>query len=427
LLNLHWYTSLKDMDNKYYRLLGLPPNAGLTEIKKAYRNLSKKYHPDLNKSADAQEQFIQISEAYEILSSYLSSNASTQKNKDTEEDFSDEIYQEILRAAREKAQRQAKIKYEKLQKEHEAFRESGIYDLLNILKLLLHVVLIPLTLFLIAFPIYLIFQYGFSFLLMAAFFWPVSLFLLLYINEKREHYFSPGEFYYNYGNIKRILSQRVENAKAECYYCPGYKADSKSYKIQMVKIKDIHLQVDGIKQYKVNYDMADTLIVIPRSYKAFIIHTICSVMKILSLAACLFLLPFHSVLWKIISGSTLGFFLTLLLRTIFNTKSNVSYLFTPLIVIKIFLWLSVISLLTTFKTKSPYIETSELIRAFIVFLFIFDPFLEQMLKNAFHHYFIRPIFKEHPKIKENIDKGFSFYADIPVFSTVYPYYRWIMG
>ena len=57
------------MDKRdYYEVLGISKSASKDEIKKAYRKLSKKYHPDINKEPDADEKFKEVKEAYEVLS-----------------------------------------------------------------------------------------------------------------------------------------------------------------------------------------------------------------------------------------------------------------------------------------------------------------------------------------------------------------------
>lgn len=52
---------------KYYKILGLPENATPTEVRRQYRKLAMLYHPDKNPSIQAKEQFLIITDAYEIL------------------------------------------------------------------------------------------------------------------------------------------------------------------------------------------------------------------------------------------------------------------------------------------------------------------------------------------------------------------------
>lgn len=51
----------------YYKTLGISRDASQDEIQKAYRKLARKYHPDVNKDAAAEQRFKEIGEAYEVL------------------------------------------------------------------------------------------------------------------------------------------------------------------------------------------------------------------------------------------------------------------------------------------------------------------------------------------------------------------------
>lgn len=63
----------------YYKILGVSKNATEDEIKKAYRKLAMKYHPDLNSSKDAEDKMKEINEAYE----QVMKNKNTSSNKST--------------------------------------------------------------------------------------------------------------------------------------------------------------------------------------------------------------------------------------------------------------------------------------------------------------------------------------------------------
>lgn len=51
----------------YYKALGVEKDADQDEIKRTYRKLARKFHPDVNKAADAEKRFKEIGEAYEVL------------------------------------------------------------------------------------------------------------------------------------------------------------------------------------------------------------------------------------------------------------------------------------------------------------------------------------------------------------------------
>ncbi|MDP1604602.1 MAG: DnaJ C-terminal domain-containing protein [Legionella sp.] len=51
----------------YYKVMGLEKNASQEEIKRTYRKLARKYHPDVSKEANAENKFKEVGEAYEVL------------------------------------------------------------------------------------------------------------------------------------------------------------------------------------------------------------------------------------------------------------------------------------------------------------------------------------------------------------------------
>src|SRR5918995_5419892 len=93
------------MDSRgYYAILRVSQSANFQEIKKSYRKLAKKYHPDKNKSPRAEETIKRINEAFEILS-----DRRKRKLYDLEAsniyDTNDSIYEENVENLSNKMQR----------------------------------------------------------------------------------------------------------------------------------------------------------------------------------------------------------------------------------------------------------------------------------------------------------------------------------
>lgn len=109
--------------------LGLGPEASLEDIKKAYRVLAKRLHPDLNPSASAEKQFIELQEAYE----YLINKPKVEPQKPT------------LDELRKKRRAEAKAEHDRLkaeaQKRAKAYSQRLARTLLSIYK----VINVPVT------------------------------------------------------------------------------------------------------------------------------------------------------------------------------------------------------------------------------------------------------------------------------------------
>jgi len=94
--------------SKYYNILGLQTSASENEVRKQYRLLAMKYHPDKNSSESAQEKFIKITEAYEILTGKRSLPTPTKKESAVEKQRNRE---ERVKEARKRYQEQVLKEY----------------------------------------------------------------------------------------------------------------------------------------------------------------------------------------------------------------------------------------------------------------------------------------------------------------------------
>lgn len=108
----------------YYQILGVSETVEHVEIKKAYRTLAKKYHPDRNTSEDASQKFIQIEEAYSCLINMRSRKIYDQLLQDLRngqrrkvQTKKEEHFKRNRKKARAQAQYHAKMNYQQYQKD----------------------------------------------------------------------------------------------------------------------------------------------------------------------------------------------------------------------------------------------------------------------------------------------------------------------
>lgn len=110
-----------------YKILGLKPGASPQEIRRAYRSLVKKYHPDKNNSADANDKFIAIQTAYELLINGKIDNQSSNQVRQNEKQRAEQDTEQ--RAAYENYRKYAREKYAQRKAAEEAYKIAFIQDL----------------------------------------------------------------------------------------------------------------------------------------------------------------------------------------------------------------------------------------------------------------------------------------------------------
>jgi len=113
----------------YYQILGVTETADLMEIKKAFRDLAKLFHPDKNPNKDSQVHFIAVTEAYQVLSdskmrsiydSRLRNGRASREFQKQKDDAYKEWFDRYQAEARKKADSYAKNTFEE-------FAESPVY------------------------------------------------------------------------------------------------------------------------------------------------------------------------------------------------------------------------------------------------------------------------------------------------------------
>jgi curved DNA-binding protein CbpA len=410
------------MLEEYYKILGLEKTASPEDIKKAYRFLAKKYHPDVSSEPDAAKKFIQIAEAYEILTNLKV--LETLKIIAENEEERKRSFEYFKKRAKEVARQAAEMKFERLKKEHEAFQQSGMYDVFLLLNYIAHFLLIFVTIFLLGFPIYIAINTGFYGLF---FFLIAGIILSIHILSRRKTYFKLGSFFYTFKDIKSAFIEEMGKGTDNCSYCINQKADSYPYKIDLLKVHDIKLNLKGMLWHEAHYNRTYKKLSLPRSKKAFRIHTSTTLIKALSILLALIFLPFTSLMWRFVGGIAAGGLLTALVLFFSRTRSKVSYLYTGSFFIRLGLWLLILIMLCRWNNFPDIQPTDYLVAGVVSLLFFQDVFIDLIGKVLFRKSNLdKPIIKQPFEIQTLINQGYQDYLEIPVWSTIYPLIKWIL-
>jgi hypothetical protein len=412
------------MRKDYYSILEIPANSGEAEIHRAYRRLAKKYHPDVNKSPDAQINFIEITEAYEYLISHIQ-NRNLQEWKDREYRYNVN-FEKFREETRKKAQQQARMRYEEFKKQNEAFQKSGLNDFFLFMKILTRILAILLTCFLVVFPIFMSLFYDPLLILLLLVLWPFAFIIAWFIYDHRKNYFMPGKFYYNLEEIKKVFNQ-INITDEKCFYIPGKPGTSKPYRLELLKVKDIKLKMGGFRQYNANYITEKKTILIPRSRKAFIVHATTSAVKILSILSSVIFMDISSMVWRFIFGFFIGVIIGKIIHVIANSRSNNSYIICPGFLIRLTAWLTLIFFLSAIRIEPFNIITSDFIYFAITAIIIFDCLLMQLTNIILGKYSSKPVFKQSTETENLFNLGYSAYHDIPIVSVIFPLFKLIAG
>lgn len=412
----------------YYKILGLKTDADEKSVKKAYRKLALKYHPDVNPSPDAEDKFRKICEAYEVVNSHIQKETTIHAGEAyrEEEDVIDpEVYEQIIREAREKAWERAKMKYEKVKADREFFENN---DIIILLKYIGNYLAVPLILAMIVIPVYLAITESFVAIFASIFFWFIGIVLAMHIYSNRKKWFRPGTISTRWGDIVDFFRvERKENPRSDCEYTSDHKANSTPFKLILFKVREISMRNYGPFQHHVGYKRKYHEVVIPRSAKAYRIHFILAFLKPLLLIVALFLLPVPSFTWKIVIAILFTLLISNTILLIFRTRSKTSFLLNWFLIIKLSIWMMVIISQTVVYPGLVFF-TNEFLGLYVILMLLFlDMFLDLILRAfPFYPYIYQPLIKQPEIVEKLFRKGFQNYLDVPIWSTLYPFLRWLV-
>jgi hypothetical protein len=415
--------------SEYYNLLGLSPGADEENIRLAYRKMALKLHPDVNSSANAHQEFVNLGEAYEILIHRVRQEGppGAEYSWPTAEDRSDfSSWEDIIREARERAKKQAEMRFEKMQRENEAFQQSGLYDLALVLRYFMHGIVILITAGLLALPIYVAVFFDPWAIFYLIFAWIMGGFLAFYIYSNRKSWFRLGSFYFDRETLKELFSARPVEGEQRCYYCQGKKADGPPLEQTLLKVQDVKLRMGGPMVQQAQYKRSYKTIRVPRSRKAFMVHFASSLVKLITIPVFLFFIRPGSIVWSFIIGAAVGGVLSGILMLLTWTRPKSLFLINPILLLKLGIWLFCLFMISDYRHGWHIYAGQYIYLTVAILLFFLDILVDPILRSVLGQKAITSFFTLPAQEKELIQKGFQYYLEIPIWSTIYPIIRWLL-
>lgn len=403
-----------------HKILGLKPGVSEKEIKKAYRKLAMKYHPDRNKSGNAESRFQEITMAYHYL---LDSN----EDEGLQDYISRTEASDIIKRERRKVWEYAEKKRKKKEEAEKQFRESWMYDALILLKYVWHIFVLLFALAAAVTPIILAIVIEPVVLLATIYFVIIGAFLLWHIYDKRKTWFRLGSLDKLKSKLAAELRMPKEKvSKDTCCYTSGKSASGSSYTIGLIKVLDIKVASFGALNHEAKYERKMKKVVLPRSIKAQYWHRVSSYIKILAIIAAVLFFPVSSYLWRIIAGIILGGMISFVVLKIVRVKSKTSYLFTSSLICKLLVWIAALLAISHFGPGFD-ISLSGYIYLVLAGLFFILDMAFDLLFGLFPFYkkMQIPVFMQGSVLNSIYNQGYQNYIEYPVYSIIFPLVRWL--
>jgi hypothetical protein len=203
-------------------------------------------------------------------------------------------------------------------------------------------------------------------------------------------------------------------------------ADGKPCRIELLRIDDVKVRSFGVLDHEARYRNRVKKVIIPRSARTHFFHRMSSLIKILSIIACMVSLPVDSIIWRFVAGLFSGGILSVTMLAIAGIRSKVSYLLTSGLVIKATIWLLALFSISIIGPGFNIALTGNVYIVVAGLLFFLDIIFDLVMGIfPFYSRLFRPLTKQGAILSSLYREGYQNYQELPVYSVVFPLFKWL--